>query len=114
MPLHGDLSQDEESVSPSSVSLDAQRYEHRRQVFTFIKWFCGACYLLFLVFLVELHFFASMREVFVRHPHMLIIGMALFLVPSFILWTVIRSVYKADDTSQIQTPLEIASKFIDQ
>ncbi len=106
---YGDFSADDQQEG-YKVSLDNQRLEQRKAVFSYAKWFCIACYGLFLAFLWKLHEVGPMLKMVQESPHLLIVGMALLIVPSIILWTVIRAVYHSDNGKDTVPLLEIISK----
>lgn len=66
----------------------------------------AVCSILYLTFLGMVAFFiwdSDMRIAILAHPHLMTLLLALLIIPSFILWGIVRSVYKLDQESESLT-----------
>lgn len=74
-----------------NVRLEAQLLAQRRFVFWATVGVCGLMFFAFGVSFFWSHFF---RILIVAHSYATVLAMALLIIPSFLLWGLIRAVYK--------------------
>ena len=73
------------------ISLDVQTYGHRKILFWVVLSVCAALYLSFFYYVFWSHYF----RLLVIHTQLAVgIALSLILVPSALLWGILRSVYK--------------------
>lgn len=78
-------------VDRVNVRLEEQLLFQRRLVFGATVTVCGLMFIAFGVSFFWSHFF---RVLIVAHSYAAVLAMALLIIPSFLLWGLIRAVYK--------------------
>lgn len=99
MSSNEDLSEDPTGPSETpadSISLDKQKFEHRKSAFCAAQVACIFLYSLFFSILVAFVLDTDFRVIFVEKPHVSAILIALLLVPSFLLWGMIRAAFRVE------------------
>lgn len=88
------------------VSLDTQKLHQRKNLFFWVKIVCASSYGLFLVSFVLVIFCEKYFTAFLEHKHLAFFLLALLLMPSFLMWGLLRAVYapesKKDDEDAIK------------
>ena len=88
------------------VSLDRQKLNQRENLFFWVKVICGASYILFLASFFVAIFCDKYFSAFLEHKHLAFFLLALLLMPSFLMWGLLRAVYapesKKDDEDAIK------------
>lgn len=75
------------------VSLDKQKVEQRKILFWIVPIVCGVSYLLFLTSLCAVVAVDTYFIAFLAHKHIAIFMLSLLIMPSFLLWGLVRAVY---------------------
>ena len=71
---------------------------YKRIAFWFALIICGALYFTFFLALVMLHFSATAQNEFVVHSHLLLgLLISILIIPSAILWGVVRAVFRISE-----------------
>lgn len=70
---------------------------YKRIAFWFALIICGALYFTFFLALVMLHFSATAQNEFVVHSHLLGLLISILIIPSAILWGVVRAVFRISE-----------------
>lgn len=103
MSENEDLSSDERSennnayqVPGSNLSLlDQQTHDQRKSLF---RWCLGIIVIFYLIaFSTMIWAFykgSFLSWAIIEHPHIMAIPLSLFIIPSFLLWGIVRGVYK--------------------
>ena len=81
------------SSQGEQVSLDKQKFEQRKILFRWVPIVCGASYLLFLISFCAIVFSDAYFIAFLAHKHIAIFMLSLLIMPSFLLWGLLRAVY---------------------
>ena len=81
------------SSQGEQVSLDKQKFEQRKMLFSLIPIVCGVSYLLFLISFGAIVISDKYFSVFLEHKHIAIFMLSLLIMPSFLLWGLLRAVY---------------------
>ena len=83
-----------------SISLDLQRYEQRKFLFCAV---CIVCFLLYVTFFGVMWAMAShtiVLQMFIAHEHAVGLVLALLLVPSAMIWGLVRAIFKVESSKE--------------
>lgn len=97
MPSNEELSEDPIVISESQqTALDTQRLQHRESAFRAAQVACLYLYVLFFGLLMGFVLDTDFRNFLTARPHVTAIPLALLLVPSFLLWGMVRAAFKVE------------------
>lgn len=97
MPLNEELSEDPIVISESQqTAIDTQRLHHRESAFQTAQVACLCLYILFFGVLMGCVLDTDLRAILAAPPHMNALPIALLLVPSFLLWGMVRAAFKVE------------------
>ena len=82
------------------VSLDKQKFEQRKKLFLLVPTVCGVSYLLFLISFGAIVFSDTYFIAFLAHKHIAIFMLSLLIMPSFLLWGLLRAVYAPESNDE--------------
>lgn len=114
MSSNEELSEDPIALSETpyeSTALDTQKLEHRKGAFGAAQATCIYLYSLFFAMLAAFILDTDFRVIFVEKPHVSAILIALLLVPSFLLWGIIRAAFSVEyDKDTLSTIIKLVKE----
>lgn len=107
------LEEKTEKEKRDSLSLLAQqRYDVRKSAFWFAAIVSGSMFLLCLVFLIALVCSDYFLFLFIHSKHIAFLGLALMVIPSFILGQIVKATF-SDDKQDYDPPKPPLQHFMD-
>lgn len=85
-----------DSPPKNEIRLELQRYRHRQWLFVAVCVICGSLYAIFFMVMWALAMHTIMLQMFLAHKHIIGLVLALLLVPSAMLWGLVRAVFKVE------------------
>ncbi len=92
-----------ENNQQTEISLEIQRYRHRQWLFIAVCIICALLYAIFFSVMWMLATHIIMLQMFVAHRHVMGLLLALLLVPSAMLWGLVRAVFRIDPAKEDYT-----------
>ena len=79
------------------ISLETLQVRHRKYAFTFAMWVCAILYAQFLVVFWWTFWDTYRFQLFLMHKTSVALAISLLVVPSAILWGILRAVFKVPE-----------------
>lgn len=89
-----------EGGQQNEILLDTQRYRHRQWLFIAVFIICSLLYVIFFSVMWLLSTHTIMLQMFLAHKHVIGLVLALLLVPSAMLWGLVRAVFRVDPSKE--------------